>query len=84
MVGVSLSRNIFIVHGRDHKQMKELKEMVNKFGLNPIVLHEKASGGLTLPEKLERYSEDIGYAFVILTPDDVGCIDEALSHSVQR
>jgi len=68
------SKNIFIVHGRDHKPMKELKEMLYDFGLNPIILHEKESeGSLTLAEKLEEYSEDVGYAFAILTPDDVGC-----------
>lgn len=71
---VPISQNVFIVHGRDHKPMKELKTMLYEFGLNPIVLHEKASeGSLTLAEKLEEYSKDVGYAFVILTPDDVGC-----------
>jgi len=69
-----ISKNVFIVHGRDHKPMKELKEMLYDFGLKPIILHEKESeGSLTLAEKLEEYSEDVGYAFVILTPDDVGC-----------
>lgn len=60
---------IFIVHGKDHKPLKELKNMLKGFGLNPIVLHEKASGSRTIVEKLEKYS-DVGYAFVILTPDD--------------
>jgi len=68
-----LSENVFIVHGRDHKSLRELKVMLGGFGLNPVVLHEKASGGLTLAEKLEKYSEDVGYAFIVLTPDDVGC-----------
>lgn len=67
-----ISRNVFIVHGRDHAPMKELKTMLYDFGLNPIVLHEEASGGLTLPEKLERHAKDVGYAFAILTPDDIG------------
>ena len=65
-----LSKNIFIVHGRDHKPLKELKVMLKGFGLNPIVLHEKASGSRTIVEKLEKYSE-VGYTFVILTPDDI-------------
>ena len=69
-----LRKNVFIVHGKDHEPMKELKVMLYEFGLKPIVLHEKASGGLTLAEKLERYSKDVGYAFVILTPDDVGAL----------
>jgi len=66
-----LSNKVFIVHGRDHKPLKELKAMLTRFGLNPIVLHEKASGSRTIVEKLEKYS-DVGYTFVILTPDDVG------------
>jgi len=60
---------VFIVHGRDHKPLKELKAMLKDFGLNPIVLHEKASGSRTIVEKLEKHS-DVGYVFVILTPDD--------------
>jgi predicted nucleotide-binding protein len=69
---LALSKKVFIVHGRDHEPMKELKTMLYEFGLNPIVLHEEASGGLTLPEKLERHAKDVGYAFAILTPDDIG------------
>jgi len=68
---VPLRKDIFIVHGRDHKPMKELKILLKEFGLNPIVLHEQPSGSRTIVEKLEKYS-DVGYAFVILTPDDRG------------
>jgi predicted nucleotide-binding protein len=64
------SENVFIVHGRDHKPMKELKAMLKEFGLNPIVLHEQTSGSITVVEKLERYSKGIGFAFILLTPDD--------------
>lgn len=67
------SKNIFIVHGHDIEPVRELVAMLKEFRLNPIVLHEQASGGLTLAEKLERYSENIRFAFVILTPDDIGC-----------
>jgi predicted nucleotide-binding protein len=68
-----LSKDIFIVHGRDHEPMKELKALLIELGFNPTVLHEQASGGsLTLVEKLEKYARGVGYAFVILTPEDVG------------
>jgi predicted nucleotide-binding protein len=68
-----LSKNIFIVHGNDHEPMKELKTMLYELGLNPIILFDQASGGSsTVAEKLEKYGKDVGYAFVILTPDDVG------------
>jgi predicted nucleotide-binding protein len=75
------SKNVFIVHGRDHEPMKELKTMLLEFGLNPIVLHEQPSGSRTIVEKLEKHS-DVGYAFVILTPDDMGNLkQDALSIS---
>ena len=68
---VPLSNNVFLVHGKDTKPLNELKAMLKEFGLNPVVLHEKPSGGRTIVEKFEKYS-DVGYAFVILTPDDIG------------
>jgi predicted nucleotide-binding protein len=64
-----LSKNVFIVHGTDHKPMKELKTILKDVGLNPIVLHEQPSRGSTVIEKLEKHS-DVSFAFVILTPDD--------------
>lgn len=65
------TKKVFIVHGRDDKPVKELKNMLIQFGLKPIILHEQPSGSRTIVEKLEKYS-DVGYAFVILTPDDLG------------
>jgi predicted nucleotide-binding protein len=76
---VSPRKKVFIVHGRDNRPVQELKVMLTEFGLNPVVLHEQPSGSRTIVEKLEKYS-DVGYAFVILTPDDRGC--EAKSGSI--
>jgi len=67
---IPLTKNVFIVHGRDHKSLNELKVMLVEFGLNPVILHEQPSGSMTIVEKLERYSKDIGFAFILLTPDD--------------
>ena len=72
-----LSNKVFIVHGRDAKPVKELKIMLSEFGLNPIVLHEQPSGSRTIVEKLEKYS-DVGYTFVILTPDDAGVLADEM------
>jgi predicted nucleotide-binding protein len=76
------SKNIFVVHGKDHAPMKELKTMLFEFGLNPIVLHEQPSGSRTIVEKLEKYS-DVGFAFVILAPDDMGYESNLLLPRVQ-
>jgi predicted nucleotide-binding protein len=64
------SKKIFIVHGRDLKPVKELKTMLEKLGLKPVVLAEQPSGSRTIVEKLEKYSKGVNYAFIILTPDD--------------
>lgn len=69
------SRKVFIVHGRDSKPVTELKTMLSEFGLEPIILHEQPSASRTIAEKIEKYS-GVGYAFVLLTPDDVGCLRE--------
>jgi len=72
MIDKPLSKNVFIVHGTDHASLKELKTLLEGVGLNPIILHEQPSKGMTLIEKLEEYSKNVGFAFIILTPDDVG------------
>jgi predicted nucleotide-binding protein len=64
-------KEIFLSHGKDLKPLTELKEMLTELGLKPIILSEQPSGGRTVMEKLEAYS-GVGFAFIILTPDDLG------------
>jgi len=64
-------RQVFIVHGTDYYPVNELKAILEEAGLKPIVLHEQPSKGMTIIEKLEKYS-DVGFTFIILTPDDFG------------
>jgi hypothetical protein len=65
-------KNVFIVHGRDKAPAFELARLLEReFRLETTLLEEQAHGGRTLIEKLEDYS-NVGYAFVIVTPDDVG------------
>lgn len=80
---VTLSDKVFIVHGKSVKPIQELKAMLREFGLKPIVLHEQPSGSRTIIEKLEKYS-DVGYAFVVLTPDDVGKLANDKQNLKQR
>jgi len=66
------NNRIFIVHGRDVKAAKELKDLLTGFDLKPTILSEQASGGSrTIMEKFEKY-KNVGFTFVLLTPDDVG------------
>lgn len=66
-----LSKKIFVVHGHDEQAKSELALILTRLGLEPIILHEQPSRGMTIIEKLEEHS-DVGYAFVLLTPDDLG------------
>ena len=67
----ALKKEIFIAHGKDLNPLNELRTMLVDFGLTPVVLSEQPSRGKTVIEKLEAYS-DVGFVFVILTPDDLG------------
>jgi len=67
-------RKIFIVHGRDKTPALELARFVEKkYPIDAILLEEEAHRGRTLIEKLEDYS-GVDYAFITLTPDDVGAL----------
>lgn len=62
---------VFVVHGHDEAARETTARFLERLGLEPIILHEQASSGRTIIEKIEHYS-NVGYAMVLLTPDDVG------------
>lgn len=68
--GVAISNKVFIVHGHDEKAKNELAIFLKEIGLEPVVLHRQADEGQTIIEKFEKHS-DVGYAFVLLTPDEM-------------
>lgn len=69
---VRLAKNkVFIVHGHDETAQSKAARFVEKLGLEAIILHERASSGRTIIEKIEHYS-DVGFAIVLYTPDDIG------------
>jgi len=51
-------RQVFVVHGRDNEARLEVSRFIEAIGLRPIVLHEQASSGMTIIEKIEHYSND--------------------------
>jgi predicted nucleotide-binding protein len=62
---------VFLVHGQDESAKQTTARFLERVGAVPIILHEQASRGGTIMEKLEQHS-DVGFAVVLLTPDDVG------------
>lgn len=63
-------KKIFIVHGHDDVAKNELARLVEGLGLTPIILHEQPNAGKTIIEKFESNASEVGYALVLLTPDD--------------
>jgi len=79
------NRRVFVVHGRDEGSKESVARFLEHLDLDAIVLHEKPSAGRTIIEKFEEYS-DVGYAVVILTPDDTCCTgkDEPTTHQPRQ
>lgn len=70
-----MSKDIFIVYGHDTSAREGLELLIHRMKLNPIVLGRLTPDGDTIIEKLERYlgqHSNVGFACVLLTPDDEG------------
>lgn len=66
----SLSTKIFVVYGHDTQAREQLENLLRKWSLDPIILDQLPSEGKTIIEKLGHYSENVGFAVVLATPDD--------------
>jgi predicted nucleotide-binding protein len=68
-------KKVFIVHGNDNSSKLEVSSFIKSLGFEPIILHEQASGGATIIEKIENYS-NVGFGVVLYTPCDLGAKNE--------
>ncbi|GJH17475.1 nucleotide-binding protein [Caballeronia novacaledonica] len=62
---------VFLVHGHDVALREMSARLIEKLGLETIILSERINSGATIIEKLERHS-DVRFAVVLMTADDVG------------
>lgn len=70
---------VFIVHGRDDKQALRLQKYLTrtlKIDAEMFEDFKERSSSNTIIEQLEYIRDNIGYAFVIVTPDDLGYLRE--------
>lgn len=67
----NMSNKIFIVHGHDELAVQEMARTLEKWGFEAIILHEQADMGMTIIEKIEKYT-DVDYAVVLYTECDYG------------
>lgn len=63
---------VFIVHGHNGEAKERTARFIEKLGFEAIILHEQASKGMTIIEKIEKYSNEVGFGIVLYTPDDMG------------
>jgi predicted nucleotide-binding protein len=66
------NKKVFVVYGHDEAARTQLDAMLRRWGLEPIILDQLPSKGQTIIEKLEDYTEDVGFSVVLATPDDFG------------
>ena len=62
---------VFLVHGHEKAILNEVARFLTTLEQDTIILREQANQGRTIIEKFEDYS-NVGYAIVLLTPDDRG------------
>lgn len=65
------TNDIFIVHGHNEEMKQTVARIVTKLGLNPIILHEQANEGKTIIDKFESNAENINFAIILLSGDDL-------------
>ena len=70
-LGAAQGRKVFVVHGHDEAAREAVARFLERIDLSPVILHEQANQGRTIIEKFELHS-DVGFAVVLLTPDDLG------------
>ena len=79
------SGKVFLVHGHDREVRETVARFLENKGLKVVILDEEPSQGRTIIEKFEDHSS-VGYAVVLMTPDDVaGCREgSAVAHRARQ
>ncbi len=68
---ITNDKKIFIVHGHNNEMKLEVARFLDKLGFDPIILHEQASEGKTIIEKIEAHT-NVRFGIVLYSPCDIG------------
>ena len=69
------TNEVFIVHGRDNEAKETVARFLENLDLKAVILHEQSNQGRTIIEKFEQHAQ-VGFAVALLTPDDVGALQD--------
>lgn len=68
----SKRNKVFVVHGHDKANLYELRDLLEKrYELECTIMMWKPGKGRTLIEKFEQEAQEAGFAFILMTPDDL-------------
>jgi predicted nucleotide-binding protein len=67
-----LPRRVFIAHGHDEASREMVARFLEKIGFEAIILHELPNKGRALITKFGEEAAGIGFAVILMTPDDFG------------
>ena len=70
----SFGNEVFIVHGHDNEAKEKVARFVEKLNIEVIILDEQSSKGRTIIEKFEAHANEVRFAIVLLTSDDIGSL----------
>ncbi|WP_026607760.1 TIR domain-containing protein [Methylocapsa acidiphila] len=69
---------VFVVHGHDGTPKVEVARFIEMLRFEAVILHERPNKGRTLITKFREEADGVGYAVVLMTPDDVGKAEKTL------
>ena len=72
---IETTNEVFVVHGWDNGAKETVARLLTTLELEPVILHEQPNQGRTIIEKFEDYAQ-VGFAVVLLTPDDTCCSED--------
>ena len=67
-----IDSRVFVVHGHDEGARESVARLLERQGLEPVILQDEPNIGRLLIDKFEQTAADVGFAIVLLTPDDEG------------
>jgi predicted nucleotide-binding protein len=68
----TIPTEVFVVHRHDNGARDTVARFIEKLGFKAIILHERPNKGRTIITKFREESANVGFAVVLMTPDDHG------------
>jgi predicted nucleotide-binding protein len=74
---------VFIAHGHDEAALHSVARFIERLDIEAIILREQPDSGRAVIEKFEDCVNQVNFAVVLLTPDDLGGVAAATIHAAR-